>query len=46
MVGMGEGSAIGFQLVVTNGVTNLLWNKIIRRVQTKKGQNTVFHTST
>ena len=31
---------------VTDGVANMLQNKIIIRVKTKKGQNTLVHTST
>ena len=42
----GVGGNIGVQLGVTNDVANMLWHKILRRVTTKKGQNTVVHTST
>ena len=41
-----EGGAIGVQGCVTNGVANVLLHKILRRVKTKNGQNTVVHTST
>ena len=44
MVDKGECGAIRLQGGITNGVTNVLWYKIIRRVETKKGQNTVVHT--
>ena len=46
MVGRGECGDIRVQGGVTNGVDNVLWNKILKRVQTKKGQNNLVHTST
>ena len=46
MVGKGGGGAIGVKVCVTNGATNVLWYKILRKFKTKKGQNTVVHTST
>ena len=46
MVGKEEGGAIGVQGSVTNGVTDVVWHQILRRDKTKKGKNTVVHTST
>ena len=46
MVGKWEVGSIGVQAGVTNGVADVKPIKIIRRFQTKKGQNTVVHTST
>ena len=46
MVNKGGGGDIGVQVVVTDGVDNSFWNKILKRVQKKKVQNTVLHTST
>ena len=46
MLGKEVGSAIGLQVGATNDVANGLWNEIIRRVQTKNGQNNLVHTST
>ena len=46
MVGKGGGGAIGVKVCVTNGATNVLWYKILRKFKTKKGQNTIVHTST
>ena len=45
MVGKFECSSIGVQVGVTNGVTNVLRHKILRRFQTKKWSNTVVYTS-
>ena len=44
IVDKGEGGAIRVQGDVTNSVNNVLWHKIIRRVKTKKGQNTEVQT--
>ena len=40
------GNSIRSQVSVINGVYNVLLHKIIRRVKTKNGQNTVVQTST
>ena len=40
----GVGCATGVQGGVTNGVGNVLWHKILRKVKTRKGKNTVVHT--
>ena len=45
MVDKGLDGDIRVKGVVTNGVANVLWSIILRRVQTKKVQNTVVHTS-
>ena len=46
MVGKGEVGFIGVKGGVNYGVVNVLWNKIIRRVQTTKSHNTLVHIST
>ena len=46
MVDNGKGGDILVQGCVTNDAANVLRNKVFRRVKTKKGQNTVVHTST
>ena len=46
VVDQGKVSAIGVQGGVTNGVANVLYHKIMRRVKTKKDQNTELHTLT
>ena len=46
MVSDDTGSAIGVQEGFTNDVINVLWNKIIVKVETKKCQNTAVQIST
>ena len=41
----GKVSDITGQGDVTNDVSNVSWYEILRRVKTKKAQNTVVHTS-
>ena len=44
MLGKGGDGAITVQGAFTGDVANILWNKVLRRVQTRKGQNNLVHT--
>ena len=46
MVGKWKVGDIGVQEGVTNCVAKVKWIKILRKFQTKQGQNNVVHTST
>ena len=46
LFGKGEVIAVGVQVGVTDGVANVLWHKIPKKVKTKRAQTTVVHTST
>ena len=43
MVGLGGGGFIRFQVGVTGGIYNLLWNKMFGRVQTKKKVKIIYY---